>query len=106
MTINPEQERFEAKRARSHTVEIDTCHVSLVARPDAVADLILQAATATTAATATNTAATDPAHPTLATTGTTGRGTRAITLGGIACASVAAGSAVVLLGRRLRHRTH
>ncbi|MFI9273366.1 alpha/beta fold hydrolase [Kitasatospora sp. NPDC052896] len=47
MTINPEQERFEAKRAHSHTVEIDTCHVSLIARPDAVADLILQAATAT-----------------------------------------------------------
>ncbi|MCX4454846.1 alpha/beta hydrolase [Streptomyces sp. NBC_01340] len=106
MTINPEQERFEAKRAHSHTVEIDTCHVSLVARPDAVADLILQAATATTTATATNTAATDPAHPTLATTGTPGRGAQAITLGGIAGASVAAGSAVVLLGRRLRHRTH
>ncbi|MFJ8360161.1 alpha/beta fold hydrolase [Streptomyces sp. NPDC093984] len=46
MTISPDQERFEAKRARSHTVEIDTCHVSLIARPDAVADLILQAATA------------------------------------------------------------
>ncbi|MEV6736523.1 alpha/beta hydrolase [Streptomyces sp. NPDC051104] len=47
MAISPDQERFEAKRARSHTVEIDTCHVSLIARPDAVADLILQAATAT-----------------------------------------------------------
>ncbi|MGK4578594.1 alpha/beta fold hydrolase [Kitasatospora sp. HPMI-4] len=47
MTINPDQERFEAKRAHSHTVEIDTCHVSPIARPDAVADLILQAATAT-----------------------------------------------------------
>ncbi|MFF4207845.1 alpha/beta fold hydrolase [Streptomyces sp. NPDC001796] len=47
MTISPDQERFEAKRARSHTVEVDTCHVSLIARPDAVADLILQAATAT-----------------------------------------------------------
>ncbi|MGW5605282.1 alpha/beta fold hydrolase [Streptomyces sp. NPDC003753] len=46
MTISPDQERFEAKRAGSHTVEIDTCHVSLIARPDAVTDLILQAATA------------------------------------------------------------
>ncbi|MFF7890105.1 alpha/beta fold hydrolase [Streptomyces sp. NPDC020794] len=101
MTINPKQERFEAKRAHSHTVEIDTCHVSLIARPDAVADLIFQAATST--ATATNTAATtDPARPTLANTGTSGRSTEAITLGGIAGASLAAGSAVVLLGRRLR----
>ncbi|MFI2207002.1 alpha/beta fold hydrolase [Streptomyces sp. NPDC020192] len=47
MTITPDQERFEAKRAHSHTVEINTCHVSLIARPDAVADLILKAATAT-----------------------------------------------------------
>ncbi|MEU6776833.1 alpha/beta hydrolase [Streptomyces sp. NPDC046759] len=45
-TISPGQERFEARRAHSHTVEIDTCHVSLVARPDAVAGLILQAAAA------------------------------------------------------------
>ncbi|CAM5725368.1 alpha/beta hydrolase [Streptomyces hirsutus] len=55
MTINPDQERFEAKRAHSHTVEINTCHVSLIARPDAVADLILQATTATA-----TTAAADP----------------------------------------------
>ncbi|MEE1768935.1 alpha/beta hydrolase [Streptomyces sp. JV185] len=46
MTISPEQERFEAERAHSHTKEIDSCHVSLIARPDAVADLILQGATA------------------------------------------------------------
>ncbi|MEU8971123.1 alpha/beta hydrolase [Streptomyces monashensis] len=43
-TVTPEQERFEARRAHSHTVEIDTCHVSLIARPDAVADLIRKAA--------------------------------------------------------------
>jgi pimeloyl-ACP methyl ester carboxylesterase len=46
MTISPEQERFEAKRAHSHTVEINSCHVSLIAHPDAVANLILQAASA------------------------------------------------------------
>ncbi|MEU3653360.1 alpha/beta hydrolase [Streptomyces sp. NPDC032161] len=46
MTINPRQERFEAERAHSHTQEIDSCHVSLIARPDAVAGLILQGATA------------------------------------------------------------
>ncbi|MGQ5666225.1 alpha/beta fold hydrolase [Streptomyces sp. ECR2.10] len=47
MTITPAQERFEAKRAHSHTVEINSCHVSLIAHPDAVADLILKAANAT-----------------------------------------------------------
>ncbi|MEU3345950.1 alpha/beta hydrolase [Streptomyces sp. NPDC006700] len=47
MTVSPQQERFEAKRAHSHTQEIDSCHVSLIARPDAVANLILQGATAT-----------------------------------------------------------
>jgi pimeloyl-ACP methyl ester carboxylesterase len=103
MTISPDQERFEAKRAHSHTVEINTCHVSLIARPDAVADLILQAATATATTTA---AAADPARPTLANTGTSGPTTEAATLSGIAGASLAAGSAGVLLGRRLRRRTH
>lgn len=101
MTINPDQERFEAKRAHSHTVEIDTCHVSLIARPDAVADLILQAATATSTTT--------PAHPArraLANTGASGRTTEAIVLGGIAGGCLAAGSAGVLIGRRLRRSTH
>ncbi|MFD8388293.1 alpha/beta fold hydrolase [Streptomyces sp. NPDC059680] len=46
MTINPDQERFQARRAKSHTVEINSCHVSLIAHPDAVADLILQGAAA------------------------------------------------------------
>jgi pimeloyl-ACP methyl ester carboxylesterase len=95
MTINPDQERFEAKRAHSHTVEINSCHVSLIAQPDAVADLILQAATAA-----------ESARPTLANTGTAGRTKDITALGGIAGASLAAGSAVVLVGRRLRRRTH
>ncbi|MEU6420084.1 alpha/beta fold hydrolase [Streptomyces spiralis] len=102
MTINPDQERFEAKRAHSHTVEINTCHVSLIARPDAVANLILQAATAT--ATAETTAA-NPDRPALATTGTSRPGTKAITLGGIAAATLAAGAAAVLLGRQLSRNT-
>ncbi|MFD5394252.1 alpha/beta fold hydrolase [Streptomyces sp. NPDC127097] len=46
-TINPDQERFEAKRAGSHTVEIDSSHVAMTSHPEAVTDLILQAATAT-----------------------------------------------------------
>ncbi|WP_262698869.1 MULTISPECIES: alpha/beta fold hydrolase [Streptomyces] len=46
-TINPRQERFEAKRAHSHTVEINSSHVAMIAHPRAVTDLIIKAATAT-----------------------------------------------------------
>lgn len=97
MTINPEQERFEARRAHSHTVEINSCHVSLIAHPDAVADLILQAAAAPAA---------ESSRPTLASTGSTGRGRDATGLGGIAGASLVSGTAAVVLGRRLGRRTH
>lgn len=37
-------QRFMAKRARAHTVEIDSSHAAQVAHPDAVTDLILAAA--------------------------------------------------------------
>lgn len=87
MTISPQQERFEAERAHSHTQEIDSCHVSLIARPDAVADLILQGATA----------AAGGSDPQLAYTGT---GQRAIALGGSAAAFLTVGTAVLLLSRR------
>ncbi|MFF3579479.1 alpha/beta fold hydrolase [Streptomyces mirabilis] len=90
-TINPDQERFEAKRAGSHTVEINSSHVAMISHPDAVTALLLQAATAT-----------DPARPALAATGTT-RGARAETaLTGIAASTLLAGTGAVLLGRRLR----
>lgn len=90
-TINPDQERFEAKRAGSHTVEIDSSHVAMVSHPDAVTALLLQAATAT-----------DSTRPALAATGTT-RGAQAETaLTGIAAGSLIAGAGAVLLGRRLR----
>ncbi|MBW8798108.1 MAG: alpha/beta hydrolase [Streptomyces sp.] len=43
--INPSLERFEAKRAHARkTVEIDSSHVSLVSHPQAVKDLIVNAA--------------------------------------------------------------
>lgn len=45
-TVNPDQERFEAKRAGSHTVEIDSSHVAMISHPEAVTDLVLRAATA------------------------------------------------------------
>ncbi|MEU6006589.1 alpha/beta hydrolase [Streptomyces sp. NPDC047453] len=43
-SINPDLERFEARRAGSHTVEIDSSHVAMISHPDAVTDLVLQAA--------------------------------------------------------------
>jgi pimeloyl-ACP methyl ester carboxylesterase len=43
-TINPELERFMAKRMGAHTIELDSSHVSLISHPTEVADLILQAA--------------------------------------------------------------
>ncbi|MFD4760334.1 alpha/beta fold hydrolase [Streptomyces sp. NPDC058439] len=45
-TVNPDQERFEAKRAGSHTVEIDSSHVAMISHPEAVTALVLRAATA------------------------------------------------------------
>lgn len=43
-TISPELERFLAKRMNATTVEVDAGHLAMVAKPQAVADLILQAA--------------------------------------------------------------
>lgn len=43
-TINPDLQRFLAKRMNATTVELEAGHLSLVSRPDQVADLILAAA--------------------------------------------------------------
>ena len=43
-TINPDLERFLAKRMNATTVELEAGHLSLVSQPDEVADLILAAA--------------------------------------------------------------
>jgi pimeloyl-ACP methyl ester carboxylesterase len=45
-TINPDLERFMAKRMGATTVEINAGHLSLVSHPQQVADLILRAAAA------------------------------------------------------------
>ncbi|WP_176963759.1 MULTISPECIES: alpha/beta fold hydrolase [unclassified Streptomyces] len=91
-TINPDQERFEAKRAGSHTVEIDSSHVAMVSHPEAVTGLVLQAATAA-----------DSARPALPATGAA-HDARAATarITGIAAAALIAGAGALLLGRRLR----
>jgi len=43
-TINPDLERFMAKRMGAKTIEVKASHLSLISHPDAIADLILQAA--------------------------------------------------------------
>jgi pimeloyl-ACP methyl ester carboxylesterase len=45
--IPPDAERFMAKRAGAHTVELDSSHVAMTSHPDAVTDLIRSAATGT-----------------------------------------------------------
>jgi pimeloyl-ACP methyl ester carboxylesterase len=43
-TINPDLERFMAKRMGAKTVEVKASHLALISQPDAIANLILQAA--------------------------------------------------------------
>jgi pimeloyl-ACP methyl ester carboxylesterase len=43
-TINPDLERFMAKRMGARTIEIDSSHLSLISHPQEVSDLILEAA--------------------------------------------------------------
>jgi pimeloyl-ACP methyl ester carboxylesterase len=43
-TINPDLQRFMAKRMGATTIEVDASHLSLISHPQEIADLILQAA--------------------------------------------------------------
>jgi len=43
-TINPDLERFMAKRMGATTIEVKASHVSLISQPDVIAKLILEAA--------------------------------------------------------------
>ena len=43
-TINPDLERFMAKRMDAKTIELDASHLSIVSKPRQVADLIIEAA--------------------------------------------------------------
>ena len=43
-TINPDLERFMAKRMGAKTIEVKASHVSLISQPDAISNLILAAA--------------------------------------------------------------
>ena len=42
-TINPDLERFMAKRMGAKTIEVKSSHLSLISHPDAITDLILEA---------------------------------------------------------------
>jgi pimeloyl-ACP methyl ester carboxylesterase len=42
-TINPDFERFMAKRMGAKTIEIEASHLALISQPDAIASLILEA---------------------------------------------------------------
>ncbi|WP_328404683.1 alpha/beta hydrolase [Streptomyces sp. NBC_00390] len=86
-TIPPDLERFGAKRAGSHTVEVNSSHVAMLSHPDAVTDLIRQAA-----------AGRPPAKPALADTGPS---TLALAgFGAAATAMVLTGAGLVLSSRR------
>jgi pimeloyl-ACP methyl ester carboxylesterase len=43
-TINPDLERFMARRMGAKTIEVKASHLSLISRPDEIASLILEAA--------------------------------------------------------------
>ena len=43
-TINPDLERFMAKRMHAQTIELKSSHVSLLSQPEAVANMIMKAA--------------------------------------------------------------
>ncbi|MBV8870187.1 MAG: alpha/beta hydrolase, partial [Acetobacteraceae bacterium] len=43
-TINPDLERFMAKRMGAKTIEVRASHLSLISQPDVISQLILEAA--------------------------------------------------------------
>jgi pimeloyl-ACP methyl ester carboxylesterase len=42
-TINPDLERFMAKRMGAKTIEINASHLALISQPDAITNLIMEA---------------------------------------------------------------
>ncbi|MFJ6216988.1 alpha/beta fold hydrolase [Streptomyces sp. NPDC092296] len=91
--IAPALERFEAGRAHSHTIEVDSPHLAMVAHPEAVTTLILDAARSQAPAAAPAGTKAD----TLADTGATNR-----IVAGAACAAVLAGATLLGVARRRR----
>ncbi|MGW3242439.1 alpha/beta fold hydrolase [Streptomyces sp. NPDC001070] len=90
--INPDLERFEAKRAGSHTVEIDSSHVAMISHPDTVVRMIREAADSTASGSA--------GRPALADTGPRDRVLTG--MGGVASLALVAGAVLVAAVRRFR----
>jgi hypothetical protein len=42
-TINPDLERFMAKRMGAQTIEVNLSHLALISQPDAITNLIMEA---------------------------------------------------------------
>lgn len=93
--INPALERYEAERAGSRTVEVDSSHVAMLSHPDVVTRLIREAAASTTAPAAATSGA-----PALADTGW--RETIVTAIGGIAGAALIMGGVFLALARKSR----
>ncbi|MGW7575859.1 alpha/beta fold hydrolase [Streptomyces sp. NPDC054765] len=88
-SIAPDLERFEARRAGAHTVEVNSSHVAMISHPGEVTALILDAATARPAG-----------KPALAATGT--KPLVFMGLGTLAGLAVVAGAGLVAGARRRR----
>ncbi|MGW1976967.1 alpha/beta fold hydrolase [Streptomyces sp. NPDC001889] len=86
--IAPDLERFEAERAGSHTVEVDSSHVAMMSRPDDVTEVIRRAASDTAG------------PPALAATGA--RTEALAALGALAGAALLTGAALLRAGRGRR----
>ncbi|MFD7289791.1 alpha/beta fold hydrolase [Streptomyces sp. NPDC059863] len=86
--IAPDLERFEAKRAGSHTIEVNSSHVAMISHPGTVTSLILDAIRTEASGT-----------PSLATTGGT-----ASTTGLIGLVAIAAGVGLIVAVRRHQAR--
>ncbi|MFJ6773747.1 alpha/beta fold hydrolase [Kitasatospora sp. NPDC091257] len=93
--IAPDLERFESRRAKSRTVEIDSSHVSMMSHPDEIVRQIREAAGA-----AAGGAAAAPAElaAELAATGSHGRAVAAV--GAVGAAALLSGSVLTRITRR------
>ncbi|MFF7605769.1 alpha/beta fold hydrolase [Streptomyces parvulus] len=88
--IAPDLERFQAERAGSHTVEIESSHSVMISHPDAITDLIRDAAGAPSTT------------PELAETGLT---TAGLVGAGAAGAMLVAGTGLIVISRKRSTRT-
>ncbi|GGZ14800.1 alpha/beta hydrolase [Streptomyces inusitatus] len=87
--IAPDLERFEAERAKSRTIEVNSSHVAMMSHPDAVTKVLREAVSA---------AGGGSERPVLAATGSKAKTLAGI--GGLAGAALLAGTALVVRAHR------